>query len=415
MEKQQVWTADDASRWEDTKGLIACNEPFFAYMCYQLKEVFLEEIPTLATDGTHIFVNRDFVKKHIRLEQAIFRLHEVGHVVLKHTLKIAPGGEWENWDRPTMLQAMDHVLNLWLKKSTSAWLQASVWDGLVAKTGMLCDARFEGMTTPQVYEVLIQEARKNPKPKPGKGDAGGTIPGHSGGTCCKPQKGETGEELSPAEAEEMNQKIDSWIVRAAEMAKSCGKVPAGMDRMVEEIIRPQENYLDRLRRLFSGCIPQDYSWARPKKNLIHRGLYLPTVSKTGTGRIAFAVDTSGSMMKEELALAWGTISELCETTPPEKLWMVFCDSEAHAEEVEPYDALDFKAVGGGGTDFDPVFAWAQDQGLDALIYFTDLECSASHIPDPGYPVIWLHTRPKSDDRSCYPTFGDFIEVKPIKS
>lgn len=405
-----IWTDDDAMRWQDTKSMVATNEPFFAYIAYQMHEVFTQDVPTLATDGKNIYVNQEFVKGHIRFEQAIFRLHEVGHVALKHPLKIAPGGEWEHLDRPTILQAMDYVLNLFLRDSTKAWLQPQIWSDLVKKTGMLLDDRFSGMTTIQVYDILLKESQKKGG---GKGSGGaGSKPTPS---CCKPVKGEDGGTPSEAEMQEIERKIDGAIVQAGKIAKAMGKMPAGADRLVEEIIQPEEDYLSRLKRYMTGYLPRDYTWARPHRSYIHRGLYLPSIEKSGVGRIGFGVDTSGSMMKEELALCWGVVSEMCETHQPEKLWLVFCDSAAYPEEVEPYASLDFKSKGGGGTDFEPVFEWAKKEQPDVLIYFTDLECDASRLEKPDFPVIWLHTRPLDNVQEQYrPKFGDFIEVKPKK-
>jgi predicted metal-dependent peptidase len=56
------------------------------------------------------------------------------------------------------------------------------------------------------------------------------------------------------------------------------------------------------------------------------------------------------------------------------------------EELTPPEEL----VGGGGTDFRPVFHWLEAQGVrpDLLVFFTDAE--GQFPPDePNFPVIWL--------------------------
>ena len=47
-------------------------------------------------------------------------------------------------------------------------------------------------------------------------------------------------------------------------------------------------------------------------------------------------------------------------------------------------------TGGGGTDFRPVFDWAekQDQAPDILVYFSDCVGKYPDYP-PNYSVIWL--------------------------
>jgi predicted metal-dependent peptidase len=63
-------------------------------------------------------------------------------------------------------------------------------------------------------------------------------------------------------------------------------------------------------------------------------------------------------------------------------------------------------VGGGGTDFRPVFNRITDDGLkpDAIVYFTDM-LGTFPDKDPGYPVIWgdIYGRIK-------PPFGDLVHV-----
>ncbi|MCG8428709.1 MAG: VWA-like domain-containing protein, partial [Chromatiales bacterium] len=46
--------------------------------------------------------------------------------------------------------------------------------------------------------------------------------------------------------------------------------------------------------------------------------------------------------------------------------------------------------GGGGTSFEPVFEWVEQQGMqpESLVYFTDAE-GAFPQQEPHYPVLWL--------------------------
>ena len=84
-----------------------------------------------------------------------------------------------------------------------------------------------------------------------------------------------------------------------------------------------------------------------------------------------------------------------------------CDASINVVH-ELHDAVDLtsiKLVGGGGTDFRPVFNWIAEQGApDALVYLTDgLGC----FPDraPNYPVIWGSIY----EPAVYP-FGDVVQV-----
>ena len=73
-----------------------------------------------------------------------------------------------------------------------------------------------------------------------------------------------------------------------------------------------------------------------------------------------------------------------------------CDTRVILEGVSffesdeyPDDASGFVFPGRGGTRFDPVFKYVEDNidDIDALIYFTDGHCRwPKDVPD--YPVLW---------------------------
>lgn len=457
--KKIIWEEKTRKDWDQAKILLAEQEPFFAHVAYSLAE---RDIPfgTLATDGRHLFVNPDFVKGSIRYEQAFFRLHEIAHCVLKHPIRMA--SDWKHLRREILLQATDHVVNLWLKKCViqgsgggTGWIPQNVWTQLTDKKNPkapLCDDRFEGMSTMEVYRILDQEQPKSGKgqaQKPQKGPTSGSPPGGGGGQaepdasgspqdddggggggqsppdgqdaagsgrdCCRAAEGEGGGQPSQAELEEMETAIDEAVVQAHKLARSRGKVPHGAERLVDEIIHPREDPLEKLRRLFGGSIKDDYTWTRPNRKHIGRGVYLPSMRRTGIGRIAFAVDTSGSMHPDELKLAWGTVQEVLANKAPEKLYLIFTDAAvAHVEEVQATDEIDFKACGGGGTDFKPVFDWLKDNNdVDVLVYFTDMECPAADLVDPGIPVFWVCCRDLTTvNESWKPRFGEIITVTP---
>jgi predicted metal-dependent peptidase len=69
------------------------------------------------------------------------------------------------------------------------------------------------------------------------------------------------------------------------------------------------------------------------------------------------------------------------------------------------DTVHLEPKGGGGTDFKPVFAWVEENGVlpQCLIYLTDLCCNS--FPDvPEYPVLWV-----TDSRRTAP-FGETVQI-----
>jgi predicted metal-dependent peptidase len=104
------------------------------------------------------------------------------------------------------------------------------------------------------------------------------------------------------------------------------------------------------------------------------------------------VDTSGSISQDILSAFAKEINTIMGDAEPDLIHIVYCDAAVHR--VDTYnrgDTIEIKPVGGGGTDFSPVFRWVEENGVNpmCLIYFTDLMGSFPGKPD--YPVIWAAT------------------------
>lgn len=109
-----------------------------------------------------------------------------------------------------------------------------------------------------------------------------------------------------------------------------------------------------------------------------------------TGRIALAVDTSGSIDESLLRRFAAEIAAVLNQTEP-LLRLIICDAEVRQihdfsgrEGAEALRGIQFR--GGGGTDFRPAIAEAAKWKPDLLIYLTDLEGPAGD--EPTFPVLW---------------------------
>jgi predicted metal-dependent peptidase len=110
-----------------------------------------------------------------------------------------------------------------------------------------------------------------------------------------------------------------------------------------------------------------------------------------TGRIALAVDTSGSIDEGLLRRFAAEVAAVLIQTEP-LLRLIVCDADVHQvqdfsgrEGAKLLHGIEFK--GGGGTDFRPAIAEAAKWKPDLLIYLTDLEGDAG--VEPAFPVLWV--------------------------
>jgi hypothetical protein len=110
-----------------------------------------------------------------------------------------------------------------------------------------------------------------------------------------------------------------------------------------------------------------YNFQRPDRRLISRQpcIYAPSRSGFGADHVVVAVDTSGSIGKQEVNMFFAEMSGVLEDVHPANLWVMWCDAYVHrVDRVE--DTSDLQAMyeagvpGRGGTSFVPVFE--KDQG-----------------------------------------------------
>ena len=175
-----------------------------------------------------------------------------------------------------------------------------------------------------------------------------------------------------------------------------GTAPGHLERLLNELDKPHVVWQVLLRQFIRLCRGGAYSWMRPNRRFISRGLYLPgRQTKSFSGIVG--LDTSGSTMPilpqfiaelTGLLKAFGkfdlTIIEI--DTVIQQIWTV------SSNEPMP-DLTQHKYKGGGGNDFNPLFEYIRDQKLNpnVLIFFTD---GYTICPEekPPYPVIWMLTK-----------------------
>jgi predicted metal-dependent peptidase len=216
-----------------------------------------------------------------------------------------------------------------------------------------------------------------------------------------------GKPLSPAQRRQAEHDLDVRIRQAAAAAKRAGRFSAEYEALTD-VATSQVDWRDRFRISFDGLLRGEVSWARPNRRFVQYGLYLPGWRRVGPGRIAYVLDTSGSISARELAVYTAAVLGILEETGPEEIALIQCDAQVrHVDYLQPGDIFDRIAVHGrGGTRFQPAFDWIAESGLafSAIVYATDLDCM-DKPQDPGLPVIWL-----TPNHNRTMPFGEIVPV-----
>lgn len=366
------------------KAALLAKYPFFGVLISYLKSeghpaAWFEErglFPTMATDGVRLLYAHEFVEKLLQDTQHDLTLGVLAHEVLHPAL----GHIWRRQAREPLLWniACDFRINYLLAENGVALPDDCV----------TMPAGWETLSEEEMYERLrknvnrafIQAAAQSslgasdvlPPPMPSSGQA---------------------DSNSSAGGAQLAKIWKDRLIRAAQVAKSQGRLPAGISEIVDDLLRPQQDWRTLLA-LFVQPHAHDYDWLRPDRRLLGAyGFYLPTLFGEKVEDLVVAIDTSGSISSEELRTFMCELRGILQAYPHMHIYLVACDAQVWAwQELTSHDPVPMETQGRGGTNFRPVFDEIEKRGIlpSAAVFLTD---GMGDYPEeaPSYPVLWVLT------------------------
>jgi predicted metal-dependent peptidase len=417
-------------RLRAARRALVLDQPFFGCLALRLTFVESSRTETMATDGTHLFYNRAYVKAQSDEVLQTLLMHEVMHCAQQHHTR---RGEREPglWNT-----AADHAINPLLVAAGG-----TLWEGA------LCDPRFKGKSSENIFSTLQDEQQRQKQQEKqeqqdqegdGAGGAGGQEESDSDGdddqdgaggeqgddddgqgqpgTSQKPS-GDKGDQ-QPKKPQQPGEVFDApdkaqdeaeWTVavkQAAAAAQMMGKMPGSLKMLVEEMTRARTDWRSLLRRFIQQTCASDYSWKMPNRRYIGQGLYLPAVRSEQMGPMVVFVDSSYST-GPFVPMFKGELQAIVDEVQPEKVIVVMADAAVQRVDVfERGEPVEFHLTGLGGTDFRPAFEWAQAEGVEpaCAVYLTDGDGLYPDAP-PDYPVMWAITT------SIEAPWGDTVKLE----
>ena len=183
--------------------------------------------------------------------------------------------------------------------------------------------------------------------------------------------------------------VESTILTAKERtsAREWGSMPAQILAQLSEILEDRQPKLDWKRALRIFCAATGKTRIRHTvKRVSKRFGTRPGVKIQRFQRLLIAIDTSGSVDDQMLEEFFTEIHGIWQAGA--SVTVVECDAEIHRN--YDYFGKPPKTVEGrGGTEFEPVFLWMQEQRrFDGLLYLTD-----GYAPPPTTPpscrMLWV--------------------------
>lgn len=404
MYKEVELTPEQDRLMQITRVAFMTTSPFFChYMYSEMKEVFTIGVPTLATDGRHVFINPNYICK-LKLPERVFAYtHEVWHQIQKHpqrmmTYQIAGKVRDDKpFDGHQVNVMMDYCVNAGLlEESVGAMNPSWLWA--------------DDVTGSDLWEDVYNR-KYDPNFKSGTRYAGNPKAARSGQVLDNDADAAGGgfDTVMPPPVDPVTGQVDlptdaqfrEAIDRAAGAAKAMGKLPASVKRMVDEILAPQVEWKDHVRMLLTGAMGhRRETWTRPNRRrlALNPMVILPGKRGHGADVVAVGMDTSGSIYGDPKALAafFSELASILTDIRPKRVIVIECDAAVQAvHDLASLDDLELArakgVTGGGGTSFVPPFDWLRKEGItpDTLVYLTDLQ--GTFPKDPGYPVVWCST------------------------
>jgi len=356
-------------------------------------EVIDKEV-TAYTDGVNKRYGRKFmdsIKDEAQLRGLI--MHENLHVALKHIPR-----NKDLWKENSKLAnaSADYVVNDIIESMTDK-------AHIKLPKGALYHPQFHNWSVREVYTFLKKHAK-------GGGGGGGTgLDGDSGSgggegefpTDSLDEHDWESQELTPEQAKKLEEKIDKSLREGGIMA---GRMGAKLPRSISDLLEPKVDWRDVLRDFVTSSMrgKDEFTWRRMNRRHLANDMYLPSVENETLGELVVAIDTSGSIGTKELTEFASELVSICEIAQPEKVRVLWWDTQVHGEQLfgnDEYSSIAqmLKPLGGGGTHVSCVGEYINKEKINAecVVVFTDGYVEHDITWNIQAPTLWMITMNRS--------------------
>ena len=198
----------------------------------------------------------------------------------------------------------------------------------------------------------------------------------------------------------MNRMVEATDIIASmpEGSKSRGTVPAGVERIINELKNPILDW----RTILNDFVQEDicdYSFSPPDKRMEDSPFFLPDFNEKDESakNLLFMIDTSGSMSNDAITDCYSEIYGAIQQFNGKLTGKLGFFDAVVVEPVPFEDEDEFKIIrpkGGGGTSFHIIFDYVREKMQDdppvSIIILTD---GYAPFPDEAaamdIPVLWI--------------------------
>ncbi len=387
----------------------AHHYPFWGVLSERCKYSVTKTIVSTACvdKNGHIIFNYDFCMKLTDHQLLFLVAHEISHFVFEHNSR--------RLNRDAMLWniAVDYAVNLmlWYQFSSEKYLI----DGLVFDDSWNTEnPLYDGMNAELIFSDLLNKATTfeiSIRDILGENEIGDSC--SSSSSVVRDRRvplPEIGGKSKKQADQELKDFLNKAVCDAYTLAKSQGDMCAQLERIINSHLKSKIDWVSALKQKMrfgtSRIEKKDVTWNFPNRRFLGEDLILPSSIGPDSPKLAYAVDTSGSMNEDDLNNAISELENLRKKLNA-KVYFLDCDAGVYSSRwISPFESLP-TLKGGGGTDFRPVFEHLKKNGIkpDYCVFFTD--GFGEFGVDPKLNVLWVMT---SDVK---PPFGEVIRYNDL--
>lgn len=415
---------DKAQSLSKTAKDLMLKEPYYGFFLIMLNKLWSNKVPTAGVGKNGInyqlVVNPDFWEKLSDLNRLGLLKHELLHIAFGHLTTVfkfsdrrlaniamdmeinqyiesswLPGGDLSSDEFKQLKEAVKAEMELAKENGASAEELIAISEKLPSRGIMIDDyeeLNLDRKAGARYYYDKLKEAKDGKDQKGTSGSQnfddlcdqmdsgdGDNLPDHS--------TWDEFENLSEAEQKLIEKQVQKILSDAKEQTvKKRGTVPGEIEGVIviDEIVAPKFDWRGYIRR-FTGISTKVFTKKiRRKEN--RRFSDNPGLKIKMKQHMLLAIDTSGSVSNDELLEFMNEIHHIYKAGVD--ITIIQCDTTIKS--IEPYKGKnDLKVHGRGGTEFDPVLEYYNDNSKNytSLVYFTDGECNTRVKPKGN--VLWV--------------------------
>ena len=265
----------------------------------------------------------------------------------------------------------------------------------------------KGSARPSLEDLIASIKKKNDsirenleKNRSEESSGSGNENGNGGGSFDDHSFWEGDDDMGSQRDAWMNRMVEATDIIASmpEGSKSRGTVPAGVERIINELKNPILDW----RTILNDFVQEDicdYSFSPPDKRMEDSPFFLPDFNEKDESakNLLFMIDTSGSMSNDAITDCYSEIYGAIQQFNGKLTGKLGFFDAVVVEPVPFEDEDEFKIIrpkGGGGTSFHIIFDYVREKMQDdppvSIIILTD---GYAPYPDEAaamdIPVLWI--------------------------